>query len=48
MAIHVSTFSATKLVVFVNAYWRFRMERWEFVHEHWRKWPEARVAALAL
>ena len=35
-------------LVFVNAYWRLRMEHWEYVREHWRKWPEARVPALAL
>lgn len=25
--------------VHVRAYWRFRLFRWEFVHEHWRSLP---------
>ena len=26
-------------IVHVSAYWRFRLYRWEFVHEHWRRLP---------
>nr|DAZ43683.1 MAG TPA: hypothetical protein [Caudoviricetes sp.] len=28
--------------VHVNAYWRFRLNRWEFVREHWRSLPHPR------
>lgn len=28
-----------KKPVHVNAYWRFRYLKWEFVHEHWRSFP---------
>ena len=26
-------------VVHVNAYWRYRLQRWEHVSEHWRSLP---------
>ena len=35
MASHYSKYTP----VHVNAYDRFRLNRWEHVNEHWRKWP---------
>lgn len=27
-------------MVHVDAYWRFRLQKWEYVHEHYRHYPK--------
>ena len=29
------------LIVYVRGYWRFRLNRWEWVRPHTRRWPHS-------